>query len=364
MSKTDSEQDLDNSDEISLKEFIMEIKRWSLFILSQWKIILIAGIIGGILGIVHAWTTKPTYKAELSFVVENNDKSSGGGISGALASSLGMDLLGGGSSAGGEFSGDNLLAFMKSRSMVEKALLTTENINGRKTTLVEYYIDFNKIRQGWQSKPELRNIHFLPDADRSKFTLKQDSVLGAFHKAIIKDNLVVNKLDKNLSIIALSVESKNELFSKYFTEVLATVVSDFYIQTKTEKGAKNVAILQRQTDSVRFILNNAISGVAMSADLNPNPNPSLQSLRVPSQRRQVDVQTNTAIFNGLVGNLEGAKMSLLQATPLIQVIDRPILPLEKKGPGRAPSGIIWGTVFGFLAVIYLVFKKKLADLLK
>ena len=94
MSKTDVEQDLDNSDEISLKEFIMKIKRWALFILSQWKIILIAGIIGGILGIVHAWTTKPTYKAELSFVVENNDKSAGGGLGGALASRQGSSFWG------------------------------------------------------------------------------------------------------------------------------------------------------------------------------------------------------------------------------------------------------------------------------
>lgn len=361
MNEVDQEQALNNSpDEISLKELILKMQEWWRYLLSKWVIILIAGIIGGVMGIINAYFKKPTYKAELSFVLQD-EKGSGGSALG-LASQFGIDLGGGG--AGGEFSGDNLLELMKSRSMVEKSLLTAENINGKTKTLAEYYIDFNKIREGWKSKPQLENIHFLSGADRSKFTLKQDSVLGTLYKAIISKSLTVSKLNKNLSIVSLSVESTNELFSKYFTEVLTRVVSDFYIQTKTEKEVKNVAILQRQTDSVRSALNAAIFGVAVTADVNPNPNPSLLSLRVPSQRRQVDVQANTAIFNGLVTNLESAKMSLLQATPLIQVIDRPILPLEKKGASRSQSGLLWGTVLGFLTMIFLIIKKSLTDILK
>lgn len=61
--------------------------------------------------------------------------------------------------------------------------------------------------------------------------------------------------------------------------------------------------------------------VAASADANPNPNLGRQTLRVPSQRKQGDVQINQAILAQLVQNLEIAKMSLRTETPLIQVID-------------------------------------------
>ena len=49
--------------------------------------------------------------------------------------------------------------------------------------------------------------------------------------------------------------------------------------------------------------------------------------RVPSVNRQVDVQANTAILTELVKNLELAKVDLRKETPLIQIIDTPILPL-------------------------------------
>ena len=124
-----------------------------------------------------------------------------------------------------------------------------------------------------------------------------------------------------------------------------------------------MAILQRQTDSVRRALNAAISGVASSIDAAPNANPSLQTLRVPSQRRQVDVQANTAILGELVKNLEIAKMSLLQETPLIQVIDKPILPLEKERFGKLKGIVLGGVLAGFLSIVFLLIKKLFQNLL-
>ena len=361
MNEMDQENIVNNSDEISLKELILKIQEWWKYLLSKWVIIVIAGIVGGAIGLTYAWLKKPIYKAELSFALQ--DEKSGGGLSSALglASQFGIDL--GGSGAGGEFSGDNLLELMKSRSMVEKALLTGVSVNGKSETLAELYINFNKLREGWKGKPELENIHFLPNVDRAKFTLKQDSILGVFHKNLVKNNLTVDKVDKKLSIISLSVSSTNELFSKYFTEVLANVVSAFYVQTKTEKASKNVYILQRQVDSVRRELNGAISGVASSIDAAPNPNPLLQTLRVPSQRRTVDVTANTAILSELVKQSVIAKTSLLQETPLIQVIDRPILPLEKDKFGKLKGLMVGLFLFSLVSILFLIIKRFIRSIL-
>ncbi|HWZ15287.1 MAG TPA: hypothetical protein VNW95_08610 [Mucilaginibacter sp.] len=359
MNKNDQEQTLDNSEEISLKELILKLIGWWHYLLSKWKIILISGIIGGGLGFTYAYLKKTIYKAELSFALQ--DEKPGGGLSGAagLASQFGIDL---GGASGGEFSGDNLLELMKSRSMVEKALLTTKLINGKKETLAEFYLSFNQDHESVKNNALLARIYFLPDADHTKFTLQQDSVLGVIHKTIISNNLTVDKLDKKLSIVYLKVNSTNELFSKYFAEALEKVVSDFYIQKKIEKSIKNVNILQRQTDSVRRALNDAISGVAASADVNPNPNPSRQTLRVPSQRKQVEVQANTIILSELIKNLEIAKMSLLQQTPLIQVIDSPILPLDKSRPSKIFSMLTFGVLCSFFMVVYLCIKRILDNL--
>jgi hypothetical protein len=351
MDKPDLEH-LGSTDNFSLRDIILKIKEWWIYLLAKWRIILAVGILGGVIGIAYSIFKKPIYTATLTFALQ--DEKPGGGLSSGalgLASQFGIDLGGG---SGGEFSGDNLLELMKSRSMVEKALLTTISVNGRNETLAEFYININKLRETWPNKPKLVNLHFLPNADVSKFTLSQDSLITAFHGSLIKDNLEVNKLDKKLSIAYVKVKSTNELFAKYFAEVLEKIVSDYYIKTKTEKASKNVAILQRQTDSVRRALNAAISGVAISADINPNPNPSRQVLRVPSQRRQVDVQANTLILGELVKNLEIAKMSLLQATPLIRVIDSPVLPLDMERVGKSKGILYGGIISGFLTVVILL----------
>ena len=350
-----------DSDEISLKELILKLQEWWSYFLSKWVIILIAGTIGGIAGVIYAFSEKPVYTAELTFVLEGGTQ--GGGLANyaGLASQFGINMGGGGGQ--GVFVGENLLALMKSRLMIEKTLLTTINVNNRRITLAEFYIDINKLRKKWaKENPKLKDIRFLSGANPSKFTTEQNSLISSFHNALIGNNLFIDKQDKKSSIIALRVNSENELFSKYFAEVLAKEVSEFYVETKTKKSADNLRILQYQTDSIRRALTISMMGVATSADENPNPNSARQVLRVPFQRRQGDVLANQAILSQLVQNLEIAKMSLRTETPLIQVIDGPVLPLKKTTPDMLFSFIKWDIVVSFFVVVYLIIHRFLNSL--
>jgi len=342
------------SDEISLKELLRQGKEWFNYLLSQWKIILIAGIIGGALGLAYSFSKKPIYTATLSFALE--DEKGGGGLGGALglASSFGIDLGGGGGSI---FTGSNLTELFKSRSMVEKTLLSPANVNGKVISLAEMYIQNNEWRKDWKEKPEFATIEFLPNADRKLYTRAQDSIMGKMFEGLSKGGLSVAQRDKKIAIINIDVSSQNELFAKYFCEALAKQVSDFYIDTKSKKARMNMAILQRQTDSIRGELNGAITGVAIANDNTFNLNPALNVRRAPSARRQVDVQANTAILTELVKQSELAKVTLRKETPLIQIIDKPILPLPKEKFGKIKGIFLGGFIAGFLIVLFLLFRK-------
>jgi hypothetical protein len=344
-----------DSDEISFKELILKIKEWGTYLLSQWILIIGVAFIGALLGLAYAWMSKPFYKAEFSFVLE--DEKSSGGLGGALglASQFGFDLGGGG--GGGVFAGDNLLELMKSRSMVQKALLSPINVQGQNQSLADYYIDLKDMRKDWEGKAYLETLSYPINADVSKFNRVQDSVLMGMHQDIIKNLLSVAKIDKKLSILKVTVNSENEIFSKAFTEALVSVVSNFYVETKTQKSSANIAILQHQTDSVRNQLNQAISGVAQSNDDIPNLNVARQVLRSSGQQRQIDVQANTAILTELVKNLELSKLSLRKETPLIQVIDKPVFPLPVEKFGKANGILLGGFLAGFLVVIGLVVRR-------
>ena len=357
LNKISASEYYQSGDEITLKEIVNKVKQWIIFLKTKWLIIVLFGVIGGGLGVVYAIYKKPVYIADLTFALED-DKSNSGGLTGALglASSFGFDL--GGASGGSIFSSANLIELMKSRSLVEKALLYPIRVNNKEESLAEYYIHFKKMDQNWDENPRLKNISFAPFSDRSKYTLQQDSILGILYSQITSINgiLFVSQKDKKVGIITIEVQTTDELFSKVFTECIANVVSDFYIETKTKKAKYNYEILQKQTDSVRNELNLAINGVALANDNTYNLNPALNVKRTTSAKRQVDVQANTAILTQLVANLEMAKVSLRKETPLIQVIDRPILPLKKEKSSKLISLIFGGILCSFIYIIIITVK--------
>ena len=346
------------NDEISLKELIEKGKEWFNYLLSQWKIIVLAGVIGAALGLAYSFSKKPIYTATLSFALED-EKSGGLGGALGLASSFGIDLGGGGGSI---FTGSNLTELFKSRAMVEQTLLSPVVVDGKTISLAEMYIQNQEWRKKWNEKPKLASIQFLPDTKRKYFTRVHDSILGVMYQDLSKTGLSVGQKDKKISIITIDVNSTNELFSKYFTEALVKEVSDFYVATKSKKARMNMDILERQTDSIRRELNGAITGVAVANDNTFGLNPAMNVRRAPSARRQVDVQANTAILTELVKQTELAKVTLRKETPLIQVIDQPILPLKKEKFGKAKGIVMGGFLAGFLIVFWLIVRRIIKQL--
>jgi uncharacterized protein involved in exopolysaccharide biosynthesis len=349
------EQENTGIQEISLKDLIFKFKEWFNYFRSKWKLLFIACVLGGATGFAIAFFSKPIYIAKLTFAMEE-DKGGigGGGLSGALglASSFGFDLGGGG--GGGAFAASNLAELMKSRLIVEKVLLDTFLIDGKNSTLAEYYIQINELRKNWEKHPNLKKIHFQPNPDRSKFNLQQDSILqGIYNSLTGKETLSITQKDKKVSILSIEVKSKNELFSKSFCENLANETSDFYIKTKSKKARLNTNVLQKQVDSVRLALNNSITGVAQEADNLYNLNPTLNIKGAGSKKIQVDVTANTEILKQLVVQLELSKITLRKETPLIQVIDRPIFPLEKEKAGKKKYLLVGSFFACFMATLYL-----------
>lgn len=344
-----------NNDEISLKELVQKGKEWWGYLLSQWKIIVIAGVIGAVLGLAYSFIKKPIYTATLSFALED-EKTGGGGLGSALglASSFGFDLGGGGGSI---FTGSNLTELFKSRSMVEKTLLSPVVVEGKTISLAEMYIQNNEWRTKWNENPKFSSLEFLPNANRKLFSRVQDSIMGSIYRSLLEESLSVAQKDKKIAIISMDVSSTNELFSMYFCEALAKQVGKFYVDTKSKKARMNMEILNRQTDSIRAELNSAITGVAVANDNTFMLNPALNVRRAPSARRQVDVQANTAILIELVKQSEMAKVTLRKETPLIQVIDRPILPLPKEKFGKAKGILLGGILTFFIGVIIIVLRR-------
>ncbi len=336
---------INNAEGISVPDTISKIKSGIRYIRAKWKIVLIVSMLGAISGLCYAIFKKTTYTADCTFVLE--DAKSGGGLGqfAGLASLAGISL-GGEAGGGGIFQGDNILELYKSRTMIEKALLSTCIFDGKKQMLIDRLMDHYKLR-GKLKDGKIDYINFEGDPDN--FSRKQDSVITGLAGFINKKILKVTKPDKKLSIIKVEVITEDELFSKCFTDKMVENVNNFYIQTKVKKESQTVQILQHQADSVRLILENSMHGVASANDAAPNANPLMSTLRLASQKKQIDVQASSAIYAEVVKNLELQKITLRQQMPLIQIIDKPVLPLGKNIITKQ-----LGTIAGMMAGLFLI----------
>lgn len=361
MASSQQNPNLYKEEEVTMKDLIIKTGEWWRYLWKKKFIIILFGILGAGLGVTYSYIKDPVYIGELTFVMED---SKGGGTLGAyagLASQFGIDLGGLGGSSGA-FSGDNLLELLKSRLLIEKTLLEgTIDVNGKPTTLAEWYISFNELRKNWKDKPALENLHYNYGEDRSKFTLVKDSMLNVIQTNIIKQNLKVEKTDKKLSFIGVTCTSINEAFSKRFVETLVDVATDFYIETKTKRNKTNIDRLQGQADSIEAVLNRRTYKAAVAQDLNPNPARQIASVGVELAMR--DKLASQTMYAEIMKNLELSKIAMEQETPIIQIVDRPILPLEKKKFGRLKGIVFGGAIGGFLIAMYFILRKIYKDIM-
>lgn len=347
-----------NSDAFSVKQIILKGREIWQFLWSKWKIILIVGLLGGALGFTLSFIIRPQYTAKLTFAVAN-DKSNPLGAYSGLASMAGIDLGGGGSDL---FSSDNIMDLMKSKRMIESTLLSPVTVNGKSTTLMERYLTVKKLRKKWSKKPYLSSISYEINCDADKFSRIQDSIMGTVYDDLSKKSITVSKPDKKLSMIESKITTVDEIFSKEFLESLIKNVSRFYIETKTKRLKQNVDILQSRADSLSAILTSSTLSIASLTDQNLNASKAI--VNAGRARKQIDLQVSGAVYTEVIKQLELSKVTLLKETPLIQVVDSPVYPLEKKILRKVVGTAVGGILGGLLILAWLLGKRSYQILMK
>jgi len=340
-------------EEVTLKELMLKLQEWWAYLLRKWWVIGIFGVIGAGLGLTYALLERAKYVAKLTFVLEDSNASGALAAYAGLASQFGIDLGGGGSS--GVFQGDNILEFLKSRLMIERTLLSPVDMAGKKQSLADLYAEIYHLDKAWASKPYLKGINFPVGLARTRFSLLQDSLLNVMHQRIVKTNLKVAKPDKKLSFIAVTCTTPDQVFSKLFTERLVKEAIDFYVNTKIKRSQTNVDKLQIAADSLEILLNRTTYSLAAARDLNQNPARQVAAVGTEVQAR--DKMVLQTMYAEVVKNLELSKMAMAQETPIVQIVDAPILPLEKDRLGKLKGILLGGILGGFLTVIFLIIRK-------
>ena len=350
-----------NTDEISLKDLILKIKEWVAYLKTQWWKIAIAGILGCIIGFVYAWMQPITYTAKTTFVVEDAKSSSALGGLASLAGQFGVDVGGGG--GGGLIAGDNILLYFKSESLAREVLLSPISENDKNISLADVYTTSHGLKKAWAENDKIGQVSFQPATSNQSYTRLQDSLLQSIIRGrILAKQFTIAKIDKKAGFIQLSVTMQNEQLAKLYCDKLVQVAVDRYIDLKTERQKKTVEKLQARVDSIANLISKKTSTSAslQTAVSTMDVNPLFKTgTIVATEQTTRDKTMLTAVYGEVVKNLELAKFTLSQETPVIQIVDQDSFPLSKKKESRMMSAITYGILFGMLFTFYIIFRKAI-----
>ena len=343
-------------DKISLSFLFERVKNWVFFLLSKKGVITLGTFCFLFFTISYNYLIKPTYFARTTFVLDNDSTSSMGDLS-SLASLAGINA----SSfidASSLFQIDNIQELYRSNSMIKKTLMSIANDGKKDFVLLKRFLKAENLENKWHKLGvDINNLGSTTLVSRTK-----DSLVKNLIKRIKKENLIVDKPSRKTTILEIGFDHKNEILAKTFNENLVQIVNQFYNKTKTLKTGSNLKILQRQSDSVKIVLDTSIMLLAEIDQSIPNPNPLSKVNLVPYQKAMIDVQANSAIYQELLKQLELAKVTHRNNMPLIQVIDSPNYPLENSR-WKLLKTIIYGMILGLgFSIFSLSFKRTLDSL--
>lgn len=347
------QRNLDNSNNMSRNIYSNTSLEFSVILKTfkrSWKSIILITLIFGLIGIMFVSLKNTNYIAKVTFVVEESKNSTGalGGLS-SLAGQLGVDI---GGSVGGVFSGDNIILYFKSFSLVKKVFLSKFGEKNR--LFAEYYFAEYGLKEKWERDKRLKKLDFSVLAEKSntsKSNSKEDSLLNRVIEGFIANQLKIDRVDKKSSFFEVSVLMKDPSLAKFFAEKIVETAVDQYIGLKTSRQQRNVEKLQKRLDSISSLLNTRINLNAeqQTANIISDINPLYKTLgNINFEKTARDKTILTALYSTVIQNLEVAKFSLNQETPIIQIIDRPQIPLKNDQMSKFRFGLIF-SLLGFIS---------------
>jgi hypothetical protein len=313
-------------------------------LLKNWYYFLIVGLLAGIAGIVHAYKQPILYESRLSFALDEGGSSGGGGGLMGLASQFGLNIGG----SNDVFGGDNIMMIIKSRRMIEQSLLSADSFNGKPQTLINYYLNNFDKQQNNDEVVKKPIIRFPLGQTKASLSYQQDSVLYRLYLEFESDYITTWKPDKYLNIIEVKVVSRDEKFTKIFTNHLISETNSFYTEMRSKKARETLDILEQRVAEMKGRMNTSISEKATIQDANLNP--VLSAAQAPAIKSQTNIQTYGAAYAEMFKNLELARYQYLKQIPLMQIIDNADYPMHKIKTGKIKTGFL----FAIFAVAFSV----------
>ena len=346
----DKKENTYRPDELTLREFVQMGNIYFQVIKKRWLFIVGFMILSTAASFLY-FKSKPTlYKARLSFMLNEDEGNQMGSLSSVLGD-LGLPIM------NQRINIAKVLELSLSRKIIQEAIFQRIESSTGSELIANRLLEVYELKDKWTNEDyDFSNFSFnhvnLDSFNRMEnVALKRLAVMAAGTPANRGNALIETDYGQNTTIMSFVTRSEDELISYHLTNAVFDATSRFYIEKSREKQQNTFDVLDAKRDSLRKTYNQREYRYADLADKSSG----LFSMKgdVKIERARAEMIQMGAALTKLEENIALVEFGLENSTPVLQVIDAPILPLEEEKTGSTKSLLI-GLILGFVVSVSLI----------
>lgn len=318
-----------------------------------WKekvwIILIVLLSAG-LGVIRALTLKEEFVSSGKILPEYQSKVGGLGQLSGLASLAGFDV-GGATGGGGDAIGPNLYPDVLNSTpfFLDLFKIKVKTKDNKEMTFGQFYDTFildNKIEE------KDTKIKFPTSNQYIAVSYQTEKNLQDLRERISA------VIDKKTGLITVTVKLPDPVVATIITDYSMNFLADYITNYRTEKAKRDLNFLAERLDAAKGKYYTNQAKKAQYSDQYQLSMMKLQAADLQRERIESEYKISSTFYNTLLQKYEEAKLKLQQETPVIKVLEPPVVPNKRSEPKRPVIVLIAAFLGGIVGIVFGLIRKK------
>lgn len=326
-------------------------------VLKEWKLMLKFGFVGGIVGVIVAFSLPKYWTSEVDLAPEFSSGSMSGlsGNLADLASSFGVDLGSGGSMDAiyPDLYPNVLSSTDFLMNLYNVPIRTMDDPTLRpyiQHLTVESKIPFWRYPAKWFA--QFKAAHTKddnPGVDNDPFWISRRD----WDRIKVLRKSILCTVDRKSSVISIAVVDQDPMAAAIIADTVKNRLQSYITDYRTGKIRLDVQYYTEQVAIAKEEYDKALDSYAKYADSNIGL--SRVSLKTVLDDLEADMELKQSIYRQTVTMLKQSEAKLQERTPSFSTLQRPVTPYRASSLPRIVVCLLWACFFGMIGALWVLF---------
>ncbi len=303
-------------------------------------------------GVYYALTAREEFSTEGTILPEFQSKTGGLSQFAGLASLAGVDL----SSMSGGLGGVEAVRPDLYPTVVGSTPFFLELFKCKVVTRKREQMTFSQFYDKYVLDDDIDEEY-----TKLKYPLNKDYLAVTYQtEKNLKDlrKRITSSIDKKTGVITFTVKMPDPIVAALVTKFSMEYVKQYVINYRTEKAKRDLNFLAERLDAAKGKYYSNQTKKAQYSDQNQLSMIKVQSADLQRERIESEYKLSSSFYNSLLQKYEEAKLKVQQETPVLKVLEPPVVPNKRSEPKRVIVVLLATFLGGIFGIIVGLVRKK------